>query len=370
MHSSGHGMGHREFLTKKVSLLEDEDYQIRHWGAECTLSPELAQKMKGAQFAITVQILDRFLEMCSLKFHTAMIEPGTAVGALGAQSISEPSTQMTLKTFHFAGVASMNITQGVPRIREIISASKSISTPIVNAPLTMKHNPDFARLVKGRVERTTLGEISHSITKVFAPNNCFVVVKIALKTIRELQLRGVNISHIRERIIADKKVPTKDVSVRDDESLVVYPDMSQLKENLFFGLEVLRRVLPKVLVEGIPSVHRAVISILSEDPETYGLVVEGDDLQSVMNVDGVVGVETVSNDVIEVQRVLGIEAARATIISEISMTMRNHGIAVDTRHLMLLADIMTFKGMTLGIQRHGVQKMKDRFVDNVLPSSS
>lgn len=135
-----------------------------------------------------------------------------------------------------------------------------------------------------------------------------------------------------------------------------------MKENLFFGMEVLIRALPNVLVEGIASVHRAVISILTEDPETYGLVVEGDNLQSVMNVEGIIGRETVSNDVIEVQRVLGIEAARITIINEISMTMKNHGIAVDTRHLMLLADIMTFKGVTLGIQRHGVQKMKDSVI--------
>lgn len=65
----------------------------------------------------------------------AKIEPGTAVGALAAQSIGEPGTQMTLKTFHFAGVASMNITQGVPRIKEIINASPKISTPIITAAL-------------------------------------------------------------------------------------------------------------------------------------------------------------------------------------------------------------------------------------------
>lgn len=65
----------------------------------------------------------------------AKIEPGTAVGALAAQSIGEPGTQMTLKTFHFAGVASMNITQGVPRIKEIINANHKISTPIITAAL-------------------------------------------------------------------------------------------------------------------------------------------------------------------------------------------------------------------------------------------
>lgn len=64
---------------------------------------------------LTCSQLVTFLETCGLKYTRSIIEPGTAVGALAAQSIGEPGTQMTLKTFHFAGVASMNITQGVPR---------------------------------------------------------------------------------------------------------------------------------------------------------------------------------------------------------------------------------------------------------------
>lgn len=84
---------------------------------------------------------------------------GTAVGALAAQSIGEPGTQMTLKTFHFAGVASMNITEGVPRIKEIINASKNISTPIVTANLDIETDPEIARRVKGRIEKTLLGEV-------------------------------------------------------------------------------------------------------------------------------------------------------------------------------------------------------------------
>nr|XP_034354246.1 DNA-directed RNA polymerase III subunit RPC1-like [Arvicanthis niloticus] len=89
----------------------------------------------------------------------AQMEPGSAVGALCAQSIGEPGTQMTLKTFHFAGVASMNITLGVPRIKEIINASKAISTPIITAQLDKDDDADYARLVKGRIEKTLLGEI-------------------------------------------------------------------------------------------------------------------------------------------------------------------------------------------------------------------
>ena len=84
---------------------------------------------------------------------------GSTVGAVGAQSIGEPGTQMTLKTFHFAGVASMNVTLGVPRIKEIINASKNISTPIISCKLVTRDSEASARIVKGRLEKTMLGDV-------------------------------------------------------------------------------------------------------------------------------------------------------------------------------------------------------------------
>ena len=98
------------------------------------------------------------------------------MGAIAAQSIGEPGTQMTLKTFHFAGVAAMNITQGVPRIKEIINASQNISTPIITAALDGATTEQFARLVKGRLERTRLGEVSNGVSKwwhMIGPISCY-----------------------------------------------------------------------------------------------------------------------------------------------------------------------------------------------------
>jgi len=85
------------------------------------------------------------------------------VGAIAAQSLGEPGTQMTLKTFHFAGVASMNVTLGVPRIKEIINAAKAISTPIMDVRLEVPTHELAARMVKGRLEKTTLGEVCKHI---------------------------------------------------------------------------------------------------------------------------------------------------------------------------------------------------------------
>ena len=98
---------------------------------------------------VTADQLTEFLDRCVSKYRSKRIEPGSAVGAVGAQSIGEPGTQMTLKTFHFAGVASMNVTLGVPRIKEIINAAKTISTPVIRAELNAPHDEASARSVRG-----------------------------------------------------------------------------------------------------------------------------------------------------------------------------------------------------------------------------
>lgn len=108
---------------------------------------------------VTARQMEGFMLLLLDKYRKAKLEYGTAVGALGAQSIGEPGTQMTLKTFHFAGVASMNITLGVPRIKEIISAAKNISTPIITAKLDNETQVETARIVKARIEKCVLEDV-------------------------------------------------------------------------------------------------------------------------------------------------------------------------------------------------------------------
>ena len=108
---------------------------------------------------VTKPQLEAYIILLLDKYRKAKLEYGTAVGALGAQSIGEPGTQMTLKTFHFAGVASMNITLGVPRIKEIISAAKNISTPIITAKLENDTDVSVARIVKARLEKCVLEDV-------------------------------------------------------------------------------------------------------------------------------------------------------------------------------------------------------------------
>ncbi|KAJ3099768.1 hypothetical protein HK100_004836 [Physocladia obscura] len=280
----------------------------------------------------------------------------TAVGAVGAQSIGEPGTQMTLKTFHFAGVASMNVTLGVPRIKEIINASKNINTPIIKAHLVERTRDDkrSARVVQSRIERTTLEDITEYIEEIISPSDCSLKIKISAKTL-EISLESIAISIIRNSKL---KLSESDIHIERPDAVIVKinstgkGDVSQT----FQLMQSIKRVLPKVVVKGLPLVNRAVIVPVNDQ---YQVHIEGYGLREVMGTEGVLGLKTYSNHILENWKTLGIEAGRQTIIDEIISVMQSHGMTIDQRHVMLLADLMTFKGEILGITRFGIAKMKD-----------
>ncbi|CAF0881239.1 unnamed protein product [Adineta ricciae] len=304
--------------------------------------------------------LYEFLQLCKYKYGRARLEPGTAVGALCAQSIGEPATQMTLKTFHFAGVASMNITLGVPRIKEIINAVKTPSTPLITAALDNEYDQDFARKVKGRIEKTYLGQVSQYIEEVYESDACYLSIKLDLDRIRLLKLE-INPMSIIDSIVADKKMK----KVKYNQLSIAGSDLIQLevadtlKGNMYYTMKRYKETLPNVVVKGISTVERAVITIDEKEGTKHKLFVEGEGMRDVMGTQGVNANETTSNNTMEVFRCLGIEAARTTVINEIVYTMASHGIGLDVRHVMLLADLMTYKGEVLGMTRNGLAKMKE-----------
>ncbi|KAF9191250.1 hypothetical protein BGZ51_007570 [Haplosporangium sp. Z 767] len=150
--------------------------------------PEEVKKIVNNKLSVTERQMERFPYVCRDKFMKAKIEPASAVGAVGAQSIGVPGTQMTLKTFHLAGVASMNIALGVPHIKEIINATKVITTPISATRLVNNTDVKAACIVKGGIEKTTLGNIAEFIEEVYKPDECYIGVRLDMDAIRRLQL--------------------------------------------------------------------------------------------------------------------------------------------------------------------------------------
>ncbi|XP_048486238.1 DNA-directed RNA polymerase III subunit RPC1 [Plutella xylostella] len=343
-----------EFKKEILDFLSTEASRVRRLRARYAHCGPIASQLAR----LTLTQLVRFLRAAHDKYQRGVIEPGTAVGALAAQSIGEPGTQMTLKTFHFAGVASMNITQGVPRVKEIINASRNISTPIITAELQQPESQEFARKVKARIERTTLGEVTTYIEEVYLPNECCLLIRLDTERIRLLSLE-VNVESIVYSICTSKlKLKPANVHIVSSSCIKVTPAARGAWLNLW--LQQTARQLPSVLLKGLAKVPRAVIAADTHGAVTrYKLCVEGDGLRDVMATYGVNGNKTTSNNILEVYQTLGIEAAKSTIISEIQAVMEGHGMSVDRRHVQLLAGQMTARGEVLGITRYGLAKMKD-----------
>ena len=350
----------KELFDKLVSLREALGYDQNTDKKVIKKSHKAATESNTLKnfFQLTKTQMTMFCNEVWKVFKDSMVVPGEAVGAVSAQSIGEPGTQMTLKTFHFAGVASMNITLGVPRIKEIINAAKTISTPIISAELHNKFSEPSARIIKGNLETTKLGEITEFIKEVYTKNCCYLLVKLDLEAIESLKL-DLTIEDVSTAIIkfSGIKAKEKHIKILSDWKIRIDP-YEEGKDKMYACMQLMKINLPKVLVKGIYSIHRAVINKAEDDSGELNLVVEGYGLKDVMLTPGVVAEQTTSNHIIEVEEVLGIEAARNAIIKEIQYTMNGHGISVDPRHITMLADVMTFKGRILGITRFGISKMK------------
>ncbi|KAK3350192.1 hypothetical protein B0T25DRAFT_261974 [Lasiosphaeria hispida] len=351
-------------------------------------SDRAAQELHVERVAkVSETTLRSFIGMCLEKYQKAQTEPGHAVGAVGAQSIGEPGTQMTLKTFHFAGVAGMSITQGVPRIKEIINASKTISTPVITCELENKKDEKAAKIVKGKIEKTFVSDVITFIDDEWLPDVAKIVLKLDLQALSDMQL-GITLKDIADAIIKAKKLKLKiesdDLRVGGDRIEVIvrntWKDVSAAKKSARlrtaamdkgqafasvkdesaadFQLRVnfLKRMLPLVPISGYPDAYRAIIQ---KDDKTslHKVLVEGYGLRACMTTEGVIGTQCVTNSVMECRDVLGIEAARTTIAKEIGSVMGDMNI--DPRHMDLLADVMTYKGEVLGITRFGLAKMRD-----------
>ncbi|KAK4159323.1 DNA-directed RNA polymerase III subunit RPC1 [Cladorrhinum sp. PSN259] len=349
--------------------------------------PAKAQKFADLVAKVSETTLRQFIDLCIEKYNRALVEPGHAVGAVGAQSIGEPGTQMTLKTFHFAGVAGMSITQGVPRIKEIINASKTISTPVITCVLENKKQLEAARVVKGRIEKTYISDVLEYIDDEWLPDVAKIILKVDMKQLNDMQL-GLRLSDIADAIMRAKKLKLKveredlfigkdyiEVVVRNtwkdataarkaarvraaavEKGIAMSSTIDESAADFQLRVNSLKRLLPLVAFSGYPEANRAIIQT-DDKTSDHAVLVEGYGLQACMTTEGVVGTKCLTNSVMECRDVLGIEAARTTIAKEIGSVMGDMGI--DPRHMELLADVMTYKGEILGITRFGLAKMRD-----------
>ena len=308
------------------------------------LPPSVQEEM--AEWIVKEKLFDKieeFVDKTFEQYRRNMIEPAEACGIVAAQSIGEPGTQMTMRTFHYAGVAEINVTLGLPRLIEIVDARSTPSTPMMTIYLegAYKVNAEMAQKIANKIEMTRLQDIADLRLDM---ENIVIYVDIDEKSIARRDIK-------REDII-DKIKKIKKVKVEEEDgSLKVIPEEPSYK-----GLLILAENLKKLKIKGVDGIERVIIR--NEPGEGYVIYTEGSNLEEVLQIEGVDSRRTRTNDIQSVARVLGIEAARNMIIEEAHNTLMEQGLHVDIRHIMLVADIMTVDGTVRAIGRHGVSGEK------------
>ena len=304
----------KAYGMNKEFLIELRTFVYNHAESLALKQKSLSQVSRRSASCITKQIgcltktqLDAFYKTVESKYLRALIEPGTAVGALGAQSIGEPGTQMTLKTFHFAGVASFNITQGVPRIRELIDAAVNIDMPIIDAPLSREvDNAIKAKVVQGRIRKKVLSDVMLSLIDIVHNKIKALYIRLDQTLIDDLRI-DVSTNTVMISMLMHKKLKQllklEDFQLLSPTVMIISPKDVPGRGNSSKILQILRETAPSIVVAGLEKIVRAVINEHGNDNDSgskYNLIVEGVDLLNVMGTRGVIAKDTMSNNTMEV----------------------------------------------------------------------
>ena len=284
-------------------------------------------------------------------YNKAKAEPGQAVGIVTAQSIGEPGTQMTLRTFHFAGIAERNVTLGLPRLIELVDARKKPVTPTMDIYLDGDAKTDQTKAIdvaKNILQTTVNDLIADTDTDYAQTTEKSATISLNLNQ-RKLNDRSCTIDDVLTALESNKKFKVE--TLGDTLVLNLVDEESDVQTVVGIKNKVL-----KTTVKGVPDVQR--VTIVKKDNE-WVIQTTGSNLAKVLGVKGIDRNNIRTNNVSEIAETLGIEAARNALINELSSTLEDQGLEVDQRYLMLVSDLMCHRGYMQQIGRHGIAGTKD-----------
>jgi DNA-directed RNA polymerase subunit A" len=264
-------------------------------------------------------------------------------------------THNTMNTFHYAGVAEIDVTQGLPRLIELVDARKEPDTPMMTVHLDGVYAEDRERAheVVWNIEATRvlqLGDVSTNVADM--------LVRVALneETLLERWPTVADPVEVAEEI-ADTIESKLDVETQRSGLVIEFGPEEPSYRQLLQLVEELREIVFK----GIEDISRVVIrKEETEQGEEFVLYTEGSAFGDVLEIEGVDATRTTCNNIHEIHEELGIEAAREALINETMNTLEEQGLDdVNIRHLMLVADIMTNRGTIESIGRHGISGSKE-----------
>eukprot|EP01117_Protostelium_nocturnum_P012755 TRINITY_DN4718_c0_g2_i1.p1 TRINITY_DN4718_c0_g2~~TRINITY_DN4718_c0_g2_i1.p1 ORF type:complete len:1744 (-),score=622.93 TRINITY_DN4718_c0_g2_i1:65-5296(-) len=409
-------------LTKRLTVVSGNDpISIETQNSAVTffsilLRSTLASKRVIEEYHLTNESFEWLIGEIESRFLHALASPGEMVGALAAQSIGEPATQMTLNTFHFAGVSSKNVTLGVPRLKEIINIAKTIKTPGLTVYLKdeFAHDLERAKGVQSNLEHTTLQKVTagteiyydpidpeklstiieedQEFVKMYfeLPDQDIVIEKLSPWLLRIELDRGMMtdkklvMNEIVERIFRDfgsdlsvifnddnaEKLILRVRVVNDDDSKYSDENAEGSTDDEFLK-KIESNMLSEMTLRGIKGITKVFMRKLTkrneydrasgkpiEKFEEWILDTEGINLLSVLSCQEVDSARTTSNDIVEIITILGIEAVRNALLRELRAVISFDGNYVNYRHLAILADVMTYRGHLMAITRHGINRVE------------
>lgn len=408
-------------LCKKLTIVAGEDRLsiIANENAtllmKCLIRSTLCAKRVAEEYRLSAEAFEWLLGEVETRFQQAQAHPGEMCGALAAQSLGEPATQMTLNTFHYAGVSAKNVTLGVPRLKEIINISKKPKTPSLTVYLTGQSARDAekAKDVLHRLEHTTLRKVTANTAIHYDPDPQNTTIAEDQDWVNVYyEMPDFDVSRIspwllrieldRKRM-TDKKLTMEQISEKitagfgEDLNCIFNDDNAeklvlririmsseegkmQDEEEIVDKMEddVLLRcieanILTDMTLQGIESISKVYMHLpttddkkrihITEDGEfkavaEWILETDGTALMKVISEKDVDKVRSTSNDIVEIFSSLGIEAVRKSIEKEMNHVISFDGSYVNYRHLALLCDVMTAKGHLMAITRHGVNRQE------------
>ncbi len=316
---------------------------------------------------------------------TARADPHEAVGITTAQSIGEPGTQMTMRTFHYAGVATVNVTQGLPRIIEIVDARKVPKTPTMLIYLEEEYDKNMGKFDKDgkqkrpkivplRSDKKEVGTMAAKLEMTTTPDISKVNVEVTLREIRlelinkNMKIKGMNGAEVREKLSKLLRLHVAADNEQRPKVLTIIPGVTKPEEATeqarndnpptYTALLQLEEKIKKLKLKGLAAITRANVQGPDTDTGEYYISTIGSNLPKVSEFYGVNRAKTYTNNIDEINQYLGVEAARQAIINEMFDTLEGAGLEVDIRHLLTVADVMSSEGTVRAIGRHGVSGTK------------
>jgi len=311
-----------------------------------TFNPRLIRQVNEA--LNTSQLSKEGIETVCKKglklFDKSRVEPGQAVGIVTAQSIGEPGTQLTLRTFHTAGIAEKNVTLGLPRIIELVDARKKPATPAMDIYLDkkIKSSRESAISIARNILETSIADL---VTDVETDHSTEIILEFDSERLRS---RNCTMADVISVLESNKKFTQEEVK----DTII----LKLVEESDSITVNTLLNKIQKTIVKGVPEIERVT---LKEENGEWVIQTTGSNLIKVFEVEGIDKFNVRTNNIFEIATALGIEAARNALISELKATLENQGLEVDVRYLMLVSDLMCHKGYLQQIGRHGIAGSKD-----------